>query len=379
VHGGTIEWSLVTDWSSLVVPPPMEADPFDIGGIAEIKARYGLDEVAKLHWNENLFGPLPGVLEAVRDELDNVWMYPEEGYQGFREEAAAFVGTDSGGILPGHGTQSLIGVLATTFLRPGDAVAVPELTFYLYARACAARGAVVERAPMRGPDIDLEALAETARRTDARMVWVCDPNNPTGAVLDAGEWAAFLDGLPDRCVAVVDEAYVDYVPTEQRVQRVADIGAGRLLVLLRSFSKFFGLAGLRLGYVIAPEALVPYLAIVEEPYNVNCAALAAGRACLRAGAAADDRRRDVAEARETLSEGMRAAGLEPLPSETNFVLARVDVDEAALADGLAARGILIRPGSDVGLPGHVRITVGPVPLMNRVAADLREVCAGLRA
>jgi len=192
------------------------------------------------------------------------------------------------------------------------------------------------------------------------------------------EWERFLEALPDACVAVVDEAYIDYLPVSRRVRRELDVENGRPVVLLRSFSKFFGLAGLRLGYAIVDEALASYLDIVDEPFNVNCAGLAAGRACLRATDAADRRRGEVAEAREALARGLRQAGAVPLPSAANFVLARVDVDDAALADRLAARGLLIRPGSDFGLPGYVRITVGPTPLMDRVVAEVREVCETLR-
>jgi histidinol-phosphate aminotransferase len=368
----------VADWNSLVVPAPPELDPFDIGGVAEIKARHGLEQVVKLHWNENLFGPLPGVLDAVRAELENVWMYPEESYEGFRDDVAVHLGTTRDRILPGHGTQALIGTISTTLLRRGDRVVVPGLTYYLYGRACEARGAIVHRVPMRELRIDLDRMAEVARETEARIVWVCDPNNPTADVLDAEEWSAFLERLPEDCVAVVDEAYVDYLPPDRRVSRVPDLEAGRRVVVLRSFSKFFGLAGLRLGCAVADEALVSYLALVEEPYNVNCAALAAGRACLRATDSAEARRHEVAEGRAVLVRGLQSAALEPLPSDVNFVLAPVDVDDAALAEGLAPRGILIRPGTDFGLPGYVRITVGPAPLMERVTGEVRDVLAGMR-
>jgi len=368
----------VTDWSTLVVPGLTELGPADAGGIAEIKARYGLDEVVKLHWNENLFGPLPGVLEAVPGTLGDMWMYPEEAYLEFRAELAAYLGTTATRIVPGHGTQALIGTLANALLRPGDHVVVPALTYYLYGQYCAVRGATVHRVPMRELAIDLDALHETARRTEARIVWICDPNNPTGTVVDRDEWGAFLDALPDGCVAVADEAYRDYLPLDLQPRRERDVEEGRPVVVLRSFSKFYGLAGLRLGYAVVDESLASYLALVEEQYNVNCAALAAGRASLRAEEAADERRREVAEAREVLSRGLREAGLEPLPSRTNFVLARVDGDDAALADGLAERGILIRPGTDFGLPGYVRITVGPAPLMVRVTAEIGDVCAALR-
>ena len=370
----------MTDWTTLVAPAltELEFDPFDIGGVAETKARHGLEEVLKLHWNENLFGPLPAVLEAVQEELANVWMYPEEAYADFRADVAAVLGTSPRRIFPGHGTQALIGVLATALLRPGDHVVVPSLTYYLYGRVCSARGVTVHPVPLRELRIDLDALLETARETRARVIWICDPNNPTGDVLEREEWAAFHEALPDECVAVVDEAYVDYLPLARRVPRLRDIEAGRPLVVLRSFSKFFGLAGLRLGYAVADEALVSYLARVEEPYNVNSAALAAGRACLRADEAAEERRLEVAAGRGALFRGLQDAGLEPLTSEANFVMAQVDVDDAALAEGLAARGILIRPGTDFGLPGYVRITVGPSLLMERVTAEIRDVCAALR-
>jgi histidinol-phosphate aminotransferase len=378
VHDRTIEWSLVSDWSSLVVPALTRLGPADAGGIAEIKERHGLDEVVKLHWNENLFGPLPGIAEAVTEELANAWMYPEDAYNAFRADVAANVGTTPNRIVPGHGTQALIGSLATALLRPGDSVFVPAWTYYLSAQYCAARGATVQRVPLRELRIDLGRLAEAARRTGARIVWICDPNNPTGTVVDPEEWTAFLDGLPEGCVAVADEAYRDYLPPERQPRREPDVESGRPLVVLRSFSKFFGLAGLRLGYAVVDESLASYLALVEEQYNVNCAAIAAGRASLRAGAAADERRREVSAARDMLSRGLREAGLEPFASETNFVLARLDGDDGALAEGLAARGILIRPGTDFGLPGYVRITVGPMPLMERVVSKVRDVYAGLR-
>lgn len=367
----------MTDWSALVAVPQPDFDPFDIGGVSEIKQRLGLEEVVKLHWNENLFGPLPGVLEAARRALDEAWAYPEDAYQAFRADAAAFAGTSPDRVFPGHGTQSLIGIVATTFVRPGVRVVVPDPTYYLYARACAARGAAVHAVPLRGLRVDVDALAETARRVRARLVWLCDPNNPTGDALGCDEWDALLEALPDGCVAVVDEAYADYLPDEARAPRIASVERGSPVVVLRTFSKLFGLAGLRLGYAIADERLVPSFALLEEPYNVNCVALAAARACLRTAEAIERRRAEVASARETLVEGLRRAGAEPLPAAANFVLARLAVDDLALADGLARRGILIRPGSELGLPGYARITVGPEPLMLRVNEALADVTASL--
>ena len=370
----------MTEWKDIVVPELAQLDQFALGlTIAEVKELHGLDEVVKLSWNENLFGPLPGVLEAIDAELENIWLYPERPYIEFRAEAAASSGVLPGNVVPAHGSLALLGHVASLLLRPRDDVVVPELTYGLYAQISATRGANVHRVPMRELAIDLEAVAEAAQRVDARIVWVCDPNNPTGAVLESDEWAAFLDALPARCVAVVDEAYADFIQPSRRLRRDLDVAAGRRLIVLRSFSKLFGLAGLRLGYALVDEPLVPYFDLLEEPFNVNCAALAAGCACLRAAAAVEARRLEVAEARSTLAELLADVGFEPLPSATNFVLARVDVDDVVLGDRLAARGILVRPGSDYGLPGYVRITVGPPSVLERLAGELREVCGALRA
>jgi len=337
--------------------------------MAELEERYGR-AVVRLNRNEDLFPPLPGVREAVEDELSNIWMYPEESYGEFRATVAAWLGTTPDRIVPAHGTQALIGTLAGLLLDPGDAVVVPQPTYGLYAQVSASRGAVVHRVPLRDLQLDLEALAMTAADVGATVVWICDPNNPTGSLVLAEEWHAFLDALPDGCVVVADEAYADYVDPDRVIHRERDVEAGRPLVVLRTLSKLFGIAGLRLGYAIADPQLAHYIDVMQEPFNVNRAAIAAGRLCLARPELIEQRRLAVAEARELLSERLRAIGVKPLPSQTNFVLVDTGVDDAALAEALAQEGLLVRAGGEYGLDGYVRITVGPVPLMERVADAL---------
>jgi histidinol-phosphate aminotransferase len=361
----------MADWSSLVVPGVRELEPFDVEGTAaRVRALRDHAHGAKLDWNENLFGPLPGVLDAARNELANAALYPIEAYDDFRIEVGRFVGTPPARIVPGHGTQGLIGTVASAFLRPDDRVVQPAATFYLYELVSVARGARVHRVPMRGQTLDLEALATAAGEVEARIVWICDPNNPTGTALQQAEWDEFLTALPEGCVVVADEAYADYLEPERRIDRLRDVDAGRPVVVLRSFSKFYGLAGLRLGYAVVDETLAAYLSVVEEPCNVNCAALAAGMASLRATEAAAKRRREVAEARELLERGLRNAGAEPYPSEASFVLARVDGDDELIAREAASGGVLVRSGSEIGLPGHLRVAVGPAPLMELAGREL---------
>jgi histidinol-phosphate aminotransferase len=370
----------VTDWGSLVRPSLHGLCPYDPGpSSAELRERYGVDEIVRLNRNEDLFEPLPGWREAVEAELENVWMYPEESYGRIREALAEWVGTTPDRIVPAHGTQALIGTVATLFLDPGDAVVVPQPSYGLYAQVAAARGAVVQRVPLRDLRLDLEAVAAAAQEPRARIVWLCDPNNPTGSLVREDEWRPFLDALPAGCVVVVDEAYGDYVAPELRLRRERDVAAGLPVVLLRTLSKLFGLAGLRLGYAVADPQLAHFLDVVQEPFNVNRAALAAGLACLARPNLIDERRRAAAAAREVLCERLREAGTDPLPSQANFVLVRVGVDDVALARALAEEeGLLVRTGSEYGLEGYVRITVGPPPLMERVAAAIgRLIAAGI--
>jgi histidinol-phosphate aminotransferase len=371
---------VTTDWSSLVRPSLVGISPYNPGpSLEELRAEHGLDEIVKLNWNEGLQGPFPGVESAVAAELDNAWMYPEQAYSDFREAVADWVGTRPERIVPGHGIQALIATVAHAFLDPGDAVVVPTPTYGLYAQVCGAVGAWVERVPGRGLRHDLEAVADAARRTDARLAWICDPNNPTGSLVGRAEWDSFLGALPDGCAVVVDEAYVEYVDPGRRLRREDDVEAGRPVVLLRTFSKIFGLAGLRLGYAIVHESLAGFLDVVQEPFNVNRAALAAGRASLARIEIVEVRRRENALARDLLAGRLREAGAEPAPSDANFVLVDVGVDDLALYDHLLRRGLLVRPGSEFGLDGSVRITVGPEPLVERAAAEVAQARAQLLA
>jgi histidinol-phosphate aminotransferase len=361
-------------WDALVRPPLREIGAYGPGpSLDELMERHGLAAVDKLNWNEGLWGPLPGVLDAVAAALDQSWAYPEHAYNALREAIAAEIGVPAEQVLPGHGIQALILTLVNAFVGPGDRVVVPAPTYGLYAQACRVAGATVERVPSPDLRLDLDAIAAAVRRSGARMAWICDPNNPTGLRVEAAEWRAFLDAVGPDCVVVADEAYMDYVAPLERVRREDDVADGRRVVILRTFSKIFGLAGLRLGYLLADPGLVHYLQAVQEPFNVNRAALAAGEASLgRAGEVA--RRRELAiAARERLARRLAVGGMAPVPSSANFVLADLGgVDDLELADRLLRRGILVRPGSELGLPGWARITVAPAAVMDRAAAALLE-------
>jgi histidinol-phosphate aminotransferase len=366
-----------TDWSRIARPSLAGIEPYDPGETRdEVKDRLGLTDLVPLNWNEDLFGPPQHVLDAAAAEIARAPLYPERAYADFRAAVAEWIGVPAASVVPAHGAQALIGAVTQVFVDPGTHVVIPQPTYGLYAQVAAAGGGVVHRVPTNGLALDLEAIAAAAEEHSARLVWLCDPNNPTGLLIDRAEWAAFLDRLPDGCAAIVDEAYIDFSDPDVRVRREQDVLDGRPVICIRSFSKVFGLAGLRLGYAVCDPEVASLLNVIQEPFNVNRIALAAGRAAVETPGLADRRRADVAAARAVLAAELAAAGLEVVPSQANFLLIRIGVDDGPVCDRLLRRGLLVRGGESVGLPGYVRLTVAPVAVMREAA---RELLAALRA
>jgi len=371
-------YDAAVDLRSLVRPPLRAAEPYDPGpSLTELRARYGVEKIAKLNWNEDLFGLLPGVREAIVAEIARAHLYPEQAYSNFRELIAARVGARPETIVPAHGIQALVLSTVSLFVSAGERVVIPQPTYGLYRVAAASAGADIVRVPTAGHRLDLDAMLVAAR--GAKLVFVCDPNNPTGDVLTRDEWAYFIERLPDGCVAVVDEAYADYIAEDERPDRIADVEAGRPVVVLRTFSKLYGIAGLRLGYAIMHPDLVPSADAVHEPFNVNRLALAAGTACLADMAVVEKRRKDVAASRESFAAALAEIGIGSHPSQANFVLAHPGGDDQRWYDALMRRGYLVRRGSEYGLRGQLRITIAPSDVMAGMAMAMSEVAEELGA
>jgi histidinol-phosphate aminotransferase len=278
-------------------------------------------------------------------------------------------------VIPAHGAQALITSLASVFIGEGTQVVVPELTYGLYAQVSAAAGATITRVEPDGLDVDLDGIAAAAQRVAARVVWICDPNNPTGTLISQVRWSAFLAELPQETTVIADEAYIDFADPELRSDRTRDVLADRPVIVVRSFSKIFGLAGLRLGYAIADPAVARLLDVVQEPFNVNRVALAAGIASLSDPGFVTRRREEVAAARAVLELELSGAGIRVFPSQANFSLIELGRDEAPICLALLRRGVLIRPGTSFGLPGFARITIAPEATMRRAAHELIDVLA----
>jgi histidinol-phosphate aminotransferase len=369
----------VIDWDALARPSLRGLVRYDPGQSRDaIKSQLGLDALEPLHWNEDRFEPPRRVLEAAAAEVFNAALYPEHLFADFREGLSRWLGVPAECLTPAHGAQALIAALAQVFVGPGTPVVVPNLTYGLYTVVSAAAGGVVTRVPPSGFGVDLDAVATAALETDARLVWICDPNNPTGTLIEPGAWTAFLERLPAGCIVIADETYIDFADPAVRVDRPRDVLAGRPVIVIRSFSKILGLAGLRVGFAISDPEVARLLDLVQEPFNVNRAALAAGIAGVADPDFVDRRRAEVVAARDVLVAELEAAGLETYPSQSNFVLVKLGVDDVAVCEALKHRGILVRGGSEFGLPGIVRVTVAPEAVMRRASAEIAAVVSELK-
>lgn len=338
-----------------------------MGVLAE---RLGLPNMVKLASNEGAFGPLPASVEAYAAAAGRLHRYPDGGATQLREALAARHGVAAEQVVVGNGADELIRLCGAVALDAGDTAVVPWPSFPSYLSAAAVHGAGVVRVPaLAGYATDLDAVAAA----DGRLVFLANPNNPTGTPLGRGEVRGFLDSLAGGVLCVLDEAYAEYADPEPEGPALVSEGRERLCVL-RTFSKAYGLAALRVGYAIASPDVASALNRVRPIFNVNQPAQEAALAALGETEAVASRVSHVHAARERLRLALGAAGLRPVASQANFVLAETpDGDADGLAGGLLQRGFIVRALRGFGAPEAIRVTCGTDEENAAFAAILSEV------
>ncbi len=341
--------------------------------IEEVQRELGLADIIKLASNENPLGPSPRVVEALTALAGSVAFYPEGYAPVLREAVAAHTQMAADTLVFGNGSDEILHLLCLALLSPGDEVVQGDPSFAMYEIYGAQMNARVVKVPVRGDyalDLDAMVQAVTAR---TRIVFLANPNNPTGTLAAHAQVTALLDRLPENVLLVLDEAYHEYVASPERPDGREWVRQGRPVALLRTFSKAYGLAGLRVGYGIMPPALADVLNRLRSPFNVNSAAQAAAAAALadtahlaRTLALNDTGRRFYAD---TFTE----MGLDFVPSEANFVLVDVNRDSREVANALMREGVIVRPGAGLGLPRHIRVSTGTEAQNARFVDALRRV------
>ncbi|HEY9084639.1 MAG TPA: histidinol-phosphate transaminase [Candidatus Tyrphobacter sp.] len=342
--------------------------------IEEVRRRFGAlvegRAIVKLASNENPLGSSPKALDALRS-IESLNVYVDDAYLDVKARLASRHALAVENVVLGHGSNEIVRLAAETFLGPGDEAVTALPTFTLYRLAIALRGAVPVEVPLRDGVTDLSAmLAAITPRT--RLVYVCDPNNPTGTGIDDAAWRAFLKRLPPEIVLVVDQAYREYAPAEA-IDAIADVRLRPRTLVLRTMSKIYGLAALRFGYGFADDETIGRLERVRLPFNVAAPALAG------ASAALDDAEfvaRGIAanEAGKALVlPALEGLGLDVYPTQANFYAVAVPTGASRAYEDLLRMGIIVRSGDALRMPGRLRITIGTQEQNRALLAAFEEL------
>jgi len=348
---------------SFFKPAVRDIVPYEPGKpVEEVQRELGLERVVKLASNEGPFGPFPEALDALATAAPELNRYPDGGAYRLRVALAKRHGLEQDEIALGAGADGVVDCLSQVSLDPGDEVVCGWPSFPSYVIGARKLGAVPRTIPLDEGRYDLEAiLGAITQRT--KLVYVCHPNNPTGTMNTREELHDYFERVPDHVLTVLDQAYFEYVDEPDYPDGIQEyLKSGLRVVVLRTFSKIFGLAGLRVGYGAAPREVVTAIGKVRRAFDITAAAQVASLASLGAPGAQSElerRRRVNAEGRPAVEGALREHGFDPIgPAVANFVFTEVGDDSRTLFEQLLQEGVIVRPTAGFGAPGGIRVTVG---------------------
>lgn len=358
-----------------ITPKPgiMEISPYQ-GGASRVE---GISNVVKLSSNENPFGPGEAAKDAFRRAAFDLHRYPPTDHLALREAIGGVHGLDPAHVICGVGSDEIISLLCQAYAGPGDEVVHTEHGFAMYRISALAHGATPVEVPERARVTDVDAiLAACSPKT--RLVFIANPNNPTGTMIGTDELERLAAGLPDHVLLVIDGAYAEYVKGYDG--GAALVEASENVVMTRTFSKLYGLGGLRVGWGYGPDHVIDVLNRIRGPFNLSKPALVAAEAAIRDLAWAEKCRAENARLRDWLTEALTARGVSADPSMANFILARFSSRaEAEACDAhLRSEGLIVRRMTGYNLPHCLRITVGDEPSCRRVAHAMNQFVESAR-
>ncbi len=360
----------------LATPGVRALQPYQPGKpLSELEREYGITDAIKLASNENPLGPSPLGLAAARQALDEIELYPDSHGFALKQALTKALAVEPGQLVLGNGSNEILQLVARAFLNPGDEVVVAQYAFAIFTTVAVSAGGRVVTVPAREWGADLPAMrAAVTDRT--RVIFLANPNNPTGTWHRAAELRAFLESLPQHVVVVLDEAYCEYVSEPDYPNGLAWLAQFPNLLVSRTFSKIYGLAGLRLGYGVASAPMADLLNRLREPFTVNNLALAAGEAALADHEHVRRARDFNAQGLAELAAACERLGLAYIPSVGNFIAVDVGRPAGPVYEALLRRGVIVRPLAPYGMPNHLRITIGTPAQMDRLLAALPQALAG---
>lgn len=322
-----------------------------------IEREYGIVDSIKLASNENPLGPSPMAVQAIKNTIDKLNRYPDGSGHVLIQKISEHFGLLPQSIVLGNGSDEIINMLALAFIRPGDEVILPRPSFLMYEIAVRSSNATPVFVPLTSLSIDLEGMKK--RITDrTRMIFLCNPNNPTGTIISKNKFEDFLKSIPFDIIVVIDEAYIEFVRDQDCADSLEYFNNSRPLVILRTFSKAYGLAGLRIGYGLMPEEIAGVLNRIRMPFNANLLAQTG------AAAALDDK--DflktvitlVHEGLDFLHDALDRLGVQYYPTQANFFLIDVGTDADEVFERMLREGVIVRSMKSYGYPSYIRINVG---------------------
>lgn len=327
--------------------------------IEEVKREYGLDDIIKLASNENPFGCSPRVKEALLAEWENTQLYPDGASVELSQALAKHLDVEPNQLIFGAGSDDVVLMIARAFLVAGDETVMADRTFPQYKHNAEIEGAVCIEVPLKDGVHDLEAMLEKVNER-TKIVWICNPNNPTGTYNTAAELQDFMERVPDHVLVVLDEAYYEYVTADDYPDTISLLEQYKNIVILRTFSKIYGLASLRIGYGVGNKEVIHTINQVREPFNTTRYGQAAALTALQDQDFISSCRAKNAEGIQYLTQQFDQLGLDYFPTQANFILVHVGRPAEQVFQHLLEQGIIVRGGHtpSIGYPQSLRITVG---------------------
>jgi histidinol-phosphate aminotransferase len=343
---------------NLAVPGVQQLIPYKPGKpIEELERELGLTQIIKLASNENPLGPGKKALEAIQAALPQLALYPDGNGFNLKQALSRQYAVDVSQITLGNGSNEILELVARAFLTPGLEVIFSQHAFAVYPIVTQAVGATAVVVPALNYGHDLDAMLQSV--TDkTRVVFIANPNNPTGTLLSQASVESFIQALPDTCVCVLDEAYFEFVSTVEPVNSIDWLKKQPNLIITRTFSKAYGLAGLRMGYGLSSPQIADILNRVRQPFNNNTLALVAAEAALTDFEHLQNTIAVNAQGMQQLTDGFKGLGLEWIPSAGNFVSVDLKQPGQPLYEALLCKGVIVRPVGNYELPNHLRISIG---------------------
>lgn len=362
---------MACDFIALAVPGVQKLSPYQPGKpIEELERELGLNDIIKLASNENPLGCSPRVLQAVEAGLSELSLYPDGNGFVLKQALADFYRRPLAGITLGNGSNDILELVSRAFLKPGDEAVFSQHSFAVYPLAVQAVGATGVSVPARAWGHDLPAMA-AAVNDRTRVVFIANPNNPTGTWVEERELDAFLMALPENVLVVLDEAYGEYVEAGALPDGLDFLDRFPNVIVSRTFSKAYGLAALRVGYAFAHPDITNVLNRVRQPFNVNALALRAAVAALGDQDFVARSRTQNAAGMQHIIEGLKAMGLSWIPSRGNFLAINVGRESLPVYNALLRQGVIVRPVANYGMPDFLRVTIGSPSENERFLAALQ--------